>query len=84
MELEQWECGEGPGEDKEGETGIRIYCMKEHLFSIKKQSVVVHSYYNPNTRESKAKKSEVQPWLNSKFGANLAYMRFYLRRIYIL
>lgn len=36
VELEQWECGEGPGEDKEGETGIRIYCMKEHLFSIKK------------------------------------------------
>lgn len=36
VELEQWECGEGPGEDKEGETGIRIYCMEEHLFSIKK------------------------------------------------
>lgn len=38
--------------------------------------------YNCKTRKARARKSEIQPWLDSKFKANLAYMRFYLKRTY--
>jgi hypothetical protein len=36
VEVEQWKNGEGLGRDKEWETEIRIYCVKENLFSTRK------------------------------------------------